>query len=214
LAPRVAVIFAQLDKGRRTPRYAWLTREGKVGQLLSAIGIGFEAIGIVTAGAGLWRTWHDFAGGESFAGPFVERAHATAGRIRGVFLRLLRRPRNVVVYPDPARLTATALNPRVRIGWGPIPTTTKLALAELDRRSRLTWDGLTEARERFLDDLDEVRRTGSALREHVDSDARRLETTARRAAIGGVRLEAVGLFLVGVGLLVQGLGIAVAMLAG
>jgi hypothetical protein len=166
-----------------------------------------QLFGVVIAFVGLWKTWHEFAEGERFRAPYVERARAIAERVvaraRRMVQRLLRRPPQQIVGAGVAISAGGVLKARGRAIWGLLPEPTEAALAELHRRTLDLSKTQADAIERLDDAIEDVRSAAEAFSTRVDEAIRRLEALNRRVAVGGVRWEASGLFLVLLGLALQ-----------
>lgn len=165
---------------------------------------GLQAVGVVVAGIGLWKTWHEVPG-ERFFGPAIARGAAiwrrASGPVARFVRRLLRRPRNVVVTPGTAKMQLNTFRARARVQFGELPTDvdSATAIAELDQRTRRLMTFVTDVDERTTDDADAMREELAGAAERLASGLREVDERARRVIVGGVRWEASGLFLVGLG---------------
>lgn len=171
-------------------------------------GAGLQIAGAVVFVIGLVKTHDEFAE-KTLRVLAAEQGRKAWNRARDVGRRLLRRPERKAAYGQGAVGFGTAFDARGRVGWGPFPSTTKAALAELERRTQQLLDRLSTETELRQDDLKNVRAELQAIRDELGGTDKRLRNLARRVAIGGLGLEALGFLLVIVGAALQGLGAVV-----
>ncbi len=171
------------------------------------VGTLLQFTGALVTAYGLARTWREFAEEGFFDEPKRRlRAAWAVARVqaRAIGDRLLRRHRRVA-GAGVAIGGAGSLTVRGRIGWAPLPTTSKAAIKELDRRIGQLLDRLSDTQERVQEIGAEITRLGGTIRTEVE----RLERRDRRVAVGGLRVAVSGLMLVAFGLFIQAIGLVV-----
>lgn len=124
--------------------------------------------------------------------------------------RLFRRRRAVVGYAATGQITMSA-NVRGRVGFGPLPVlrSNKPALAELDRRTRMLIDRISDTSDKVDDEAARLEKEIAAARAVLQEDVSALGDKVRQLAIGDVGLQYGGLAMIAVGLALQGIGAAV-----
>jgi hypothetical protein len=175
-------------------------------QFIDLIGGLLEALGILVAGIGLRKTWREFApAGEHLLDPVSELLQSAASSLRVRLDRVLGRPRPVTVTPGPASLEIRAFEPRVVVGYAPLPldVETADAIAQLDGRTRDLVNQLSNVEDRLGTKLGRIAESVTALDAREREDIASVQTQDVRIATGGIRLEVAGLTLVGGGLLLQ-----------
>jgi hypothetical protein len=167
-----------------------------------------QLAGTLVTAWGLARTWREFAA-EGFWDEPKRRLRVAAAEVRTRAIAVmdrLRGRRRVAVGSNLAFGGALAFNARGRIGFAPMPKSTKAALFELENRTLTLLANLTTTQERVQEVGDEVQRLGGTLKAEVG----RLEGSARKVAVGGLRVAAFGLGLVALGLAFQVIALAIA----
>lgn len=153
-----------------------------------------QAIGLAITAYGLSMTWRAFkTSDERFAEPVV----------RAVRRLTPFRKRDVVVQAGFAEVVAVAIDARVEVTFGPLPTDDREAIELLGARVQGLRTNLEGTANGIRDEIRDVESRVRAIEGAVSDSVARLEDADRRVATDGIRVESVGLGVVAVGLILQ-----------
>jgi hypothetical protein len=178
---------------------------------ITGSGLALEGLGLVVASWGLYRTFREAAPGESLVDPVRSRAVRSRDRLRTILAeavrRLTRRPRQTIVGVGMVNAAGVAFRARARVSYGPLKLADLTAATrELERRSKMAWDKLTDLDEKVADEIERLDAADRAIDERLTERLAKLEADTRRVTVGDVRIQLVGLFLIGLGLILQTAG--------
>jgi hypothetical protein len=186
---------------------------------MQILGFLFEGVGLLVAVYGLRERRREFAppGRGAFDPAIVSARRRTSHLVTAVgerVRRILRRPQRIVVGTATLHLGSPgSVKLRGRAGFGPLPTgrSNKPALAELDRRTRVLLDRISDAQEAIQDQAEKADGDLGALRTEILDKAERIEARVQRLATGDVALQYTGMAMIGIGLVLQAIGAALAV---